>query len=365
MASAPLLPRLCLAALVASLFVSGAAWALPGDLATRWPVNDDNPIASMPSPEERDKDPLEAGYFLQDLIARAEGAYKDEQWARSVKFYEAVATMVPERAIGFSRLCASYGQLGKYPIAAANCGKALGMEGVRAVDYLRFARYSLEKPELSARDADDVDAALTHLRGNFNRYTTPPAASSAAPGPSGAPLQPDTRSPAEIRTALFNQLLAKQFEGAAKAKESKEPETRPEDILLETEVLACRLGVRVRKAERVHACVERLRALGADPKLILPFEWSRALLRRDELGAKVLVDRARELGVRETSIQAMLLEEKKAFAPPAAKRPAWFWASAAVGAVLLVLALVGVVRLRRQSRQRVAGMSDAPSAGAL
>ncbi len=55
------------AALAPSAAVAQAE-SLPWQLSQKFPINETDPEASVPSPRERDRNPLEFGYLLQDLI---------------------------------------------------------------------------------------------------------------------------------------------------------------------------------------------------------------------------------------------------------------------------------------------------------
>ena len=67
------------ACLLGSLFginVARAATAIPKENLSHFKIDDADPEASVPTVEEQSKQPLEFGYFLQDLAAKAERAGK-------------------------------------------------------------------------------------------------------------------------------------------------------------------------------------------------------------------------------------------------------------------------------------------------
>src|SRR6187402_2203424 len=136
----------------------------PGDIAVKFPINDDDPVASVPSVADRNADPLEFANHLQDLIARADGAYRKKDYPQAAKYFEALAREVPDRASAFSRLCLIYAKLGRTEVAAANCAKATRLDGSKVHDHLRFIGLTLRKAELSEKDLKEVDASLVHLR---------------------------------------------------------------------------------------------------------------------------------------------------------------------------------------------------------
>ena len=278
--------RSTFAALALLTATAGTAHGAAGDLSTKYPVNEDNPVAGLPTPEQRDADPLEFGYLLQDLISRAEGAHTKQDWAASVKYYEALARLVPDRAIGFSRLCWGYASLGKIEIAAANCGKALRLGGARVMDHFRFVNLTLQKQNLTAADVSEVEASLAHLR----EHLTPKAAAEE-------PVSSD-------------QSAVDALEKQAAAKDSPVTPT----LAVNVAVLGCKLAVRLREEKRIDACLAGLVTVNAPPKVRLPFEWAKAIVTKDRARAAQVVVTAKSLGFPETAIEGMRAEEARTFA---------------------------------------------------
>jgi hypothetical protein len=263
----------------------GTAAAAPGDLSTKYPINEDNPVAGLPTPEQREADPLEFGYLLQDLISRAEGAHTKKDWSGSVKYYEALARMVPERAIAFSRLCSGYANLGKIEIAAANCGKALRLGGARVMDHFKFVNLTLQKQNLTARDVSEVEASLAHLR----EHLAPKAAAEA---------------PVSSEQSALDTL-----EKQAAAKDSPPTQT----LVVDVAVLGCKLAVRLRDEKRIDDCLAGLESVGASPKVRLPFEWAKAIVTNDRARAAQVVVTAKSLGFPEAAIESMRAEQTRTF----------------------------------------------------
>src|SRR5260370_7948601 len=63
------------------------------------------PASSSPPLQFQNASPLEFGYFLQDLLDRAAAADKGQNQPAAIRYYRAVTSAVPDRAVGFSRLC--------------------------------------------------------------------------------------------------------------------------------------------------------------------------------------------------------------------------------------------------------------------
>src|SRR5262245_12584459 len=79
-----------------------------GQLSRKFRINDANPEASVPDLKVANENPLEFGYFLQDLLLRAEEARKAKDYPAVVRYYRAVAKGAPERAKGWGKLCEAY-----------------------------------------------------------------------------------------------------------------------------------------------------------------------------------------------------------------------------------------------------------------
>ena len=131
----------------------------------RFVLNDADPEASVPPPAQRNANPLQFGYFLQDLLDRAAAATKQGDTAAAIRYHRAIAKAVPERALAFSRLCALYESTGQRQAAIAACRGAVDREGVVIDDYVRYVRLLLGSSGAVAQgDAEEVRAVLAHLR---------------------------------------------------------------------------------------------------------------------------------------------------------------------------------------------------------
>lgn len=137
----------------------------PAGGLSKWPVNDADPTKSLPTPEQRDRNPLEFGYHMMDLADKADIARRKGDFAAVGKYYEAMAIAVPDRAIGYRKSCEGYEQAGNLDKALALCRGALGADGVEFGDYTHFAKLVFAKPgPLSQTDAEDLSEIATHLK---------------------------------------------------------------------------------------------------------------------------------------------------------------------------------------------------------
>jgi hypothetical protein len=128
-------------------------------------LNVADPEASIPPLDQRNANPLQFGYFLQDLLDRAAEAAKQGDTAAAIRYQRAIARAVPERALAFSRLCALYESTGQRQAAIEACRGAVDREGVVIDDYIRYVRLLLGSSGAIAKaDADEVRAVVAHLR---------------------------------------------------------------------------------------------------------------------------------------------------------------------------------------------------------
>ena len=244
----------------------------PAISSSLFSINEDDPVKSIPTPEERDKNPLEFGYYLQDMILRGEDALHAKQWDRVAKYYEALARAVPDRAISFSRLCRAYAELGKDRHRSCQSRAAMELGGAMVIDHIRFVNLTLSKAKLTPADFTNMDRSLVHLREHLAQH--PPKAAAK-------PLLPT--------------------EVPAKDKQEELPVNMP----LEVEVLAWHLGVRAEDAGRLSTCLTALQSVHAPESVIVPFEWSAAILTKDPSKASAVLARAKSAGLPDAAIAGM------------------------------------------------------------
>jgi hypothetical protein len=343
---------LCLVALPA-----GAA---PGDMSSDFTIDDEHPSNKVPTLEQRNESPLQFGYWLQDMILRGERAAKQKDWPGVIKYYEALARAVPDRAISFSRLCLAYGETGKMEIAAANCGKAIQLGGATVIDHFRFVNDSLAKPKLLPNEVADLDASITHLREKA------PKAAASDDSAHSVPASDEERVKENFLKLRAKQAAAK-LQGvgsvppiASAVANSEEQLPVTVNLPLEIEMLACKLAARLEDARRLAACVGGLQSVKAPDALILPYEWSGALVAKDAPRAAALLERARSLGYPADALQTMLDEQEKKLAQKGvvARLKRWGWASWGIAALAVALGLVAW----RVLSVRIRKLPPAPSA---
>lgn len=317
--------------------------AAPGDISKRFKVNEDNPSANVPSLEERNANPVEFGYYLQDLYTRAELAFDKKDYAGSVKYFEAIAKTIPDRALSFSKLCQGYQQLGKLAIAAANCGKAIQLEGATLYDHLRFIDLTLGKGPLLADDVTNIDASIVHVA---SQVATLPDVPAPPPAPERIPGKKLTAAEAEESFTRIKEARALREQAKSRA-----------GFLMDFELLRCRFALRLRDVNRLDACLTELKSQKANEQVVLPFDWSKAVIAKDQRSATALLERAKQLQIPAATLGRMADEQEKAFRAPGLIGVVSSWGTRGVLLVLAGFALcVGIVvaaKRRKLSPARV------------
>lgn len=352
-------------ALLSTVAPAAAAEPRPGDLASKWPVDDENPIAHVPTVEERNGDPLEFGYFLQDLMARAQVSLGAENWPDVVKYGEALAVALPDMARPFSMLCVAYAKIGKIEVAQAYCARATNLPGARVLDHLRFLDVTLRKEKLTQEDLDAAEASLNHLRGHAAQYpqSLPDAATAAAS------LQvPETGD--DLMKKLAQQRREKRAASAAASGAPPVPELPTEPaakepsmyLPIEIELRECKLAALAGNDQKLTACMTALRGHKLDSRLLLPFTWAQALMHKDKVLSEQLFQEAKGLGLPDEVLASMSRDQDRVFTSPVYRALRWLAAVLAI----LSLAFYGVTRARKRRAARVPSpQPTAPAADAM
>lgn len=260
-----------------------------GDLSI-FPINDADPESSVPESLAQAQQPLQFGYFIQDLTARAEAATKRGDHAAAAGYYKALAKTAPDIALPARRLCESLQAAGDLPNAAKACRTTITKGGSTTSDFGRFVSLVLAQPDpLPAGEKQELDAVLKHL---------------------------DDK--ADIS-----------FTG-------------------ELSVLHCEVALRFHDTPALEKCAGALGSLAPNDAKTVSFQWALAVDKHDRATALQLIDRAKTVGVGEAGLATMTRTTEAMH-----QRRTTLWALIAVGAVVLALVGVGVSR-RLAERRRVA-----------
>jgi tetratricopeptide (TPR) repeat protein len=217
----------------------------PDGWLTSWPINEDDPESSVPDQKKRNDDPLQFGYWLQDVALKAEVYSKHGMHDKSIKFYRALAKAVPDKAISFSRLCNEYDALGDREKAVAACGDAIALPGVIQGDYAHYVNLVLAKT-----------------------------------GP-----------------------LTKQeegFLGLAIESFKRDPNSHPL-----VDQLECEVGTRTSNVKMLEECTAALVASAPNDLQTIAFQWALAMQQGKLDEARWLLTRARALGEKDEGVQSM------------------------------------------------------------
>ena len=216
-----------------------------GQLSTRFKIDPANPEASIPSARDRDRNPLEFGYLLQDLLERAEDARKARDWSSVIRYYRAVAKAVPENAKGWSKLCEAYEIANDRERAIIACRYAIDRPAAELQDYARYVHLILLRPDpLSPEARQELTKVLDHL---------------------------DTQP--EIKAAASH--------------------------------LRCEVAVRLADVAQLQTCTQSLAAVAPDDPKTVVFQWTLATMKGEKQRAQDLLVRARAVGVAREGVARM------------------------------------------------------------
>ncbi len=217
----------------------------PSGWLSKWPVNDDDPASSIPSDKDKNADPLQFGYWIQDLVTKAEHASRRGDHAAAARFWAALGVAVPDRAVSFTKACDEYEALGDDDRAIDACGQALLRDGLTVKDYSRFVHLVLAKP---------------------------------------GPLNPK-------ETVALGQVLDHMKADQAGRQAAND--------------LECEIGVRTSNLEQLEECTAALSATAPDDPKTISYLWALAVQRGRFDEAKKLIDQAKAKGILTDGIESM------------------------------------------------------------
>jgi hypothetical protein len=160
-------PVLAAAFLSATSLFAGAAQAtvLKGDNLSGFQIDDADPEASVPSPQAQLNNPLQFGYYLQDLAAKAEKASKKGDHVASARYYGALVKAAPTVAYGPRQMCAELEAAGDTTKAIQACRTAITRLGSTVSDYVRFVQMVLAtKGPLPTGERQELNLVIDHMK---------------------------------------------------------------------------------------------------------------------------------------------------------------------------------------------------------
>lgn len=280
-----------LAAIVLSCAVPRMAFGADpaaGAMLSKWPIDDEHPEKSIPSEKDRNADPLQFGYWLQDLAWKGEMHSKHGDHAAAVRYFAAMGLAVPDRAIPWIKLCEEFEALHELKRAIESCANALLRDGLELKDYTRFVHLVLSEP-----------------------------------GPLDEP---------EV-SALNNVLQKLKNEPAAHGVYDD---------------LECEIGVRTSNLNLLEECTPALASRAPDDPKTISYQWTLAMQENDFGRANQIIKRATALGVPSPAISAM---QKATSSNRARYRIRWVL-SLLAGALALAGLAIGVKVLSQRGSVR-------------
>ncbi len=212
---------------------------------SKWAIDDAHPDSNIPAEKDRDADPLQFGYWLQDLVVKGDHAAQIGDHVAAAHFFETLGKAVPDRAIGFIKACDEYEAAGEIDTAIERCGEALLREGLQVKDYTHFAKLVIGKPgKLSDKEKGALTNLIAHMRED----------------PAGRPFVDD---------------------------------------------LECQVGVRTTNVAQLRECTAALVQKAPDDPKTIVYQWNLAFLEGTSSQAENLLERAQAAGVAPAEIEKM------------------------------------------------------------
>jgi tetratricopeptide (TPR) repeat protein len=263
---------------------------------SKYPINEANPESSVPTPAQRDADPIQYGYFIMDLGDQAEWAIKKGDHLKAGHMYAALAKAVPDEANGFTRACRQYELAGDLQDATKMCGDALTANHSVLADYSHYARLALQQKKLAPTDLQNLDAVVAHLKST--------------------------------------------------------EETRLVGLDIE-----CAVGAHEADSKRLQRCVPDLVAKAPDNYKTLYYAWALAMSTHDYSGAERLVDRMKKSSAAPSGDDMKIIEKATLEAMPAWRKGLHAFSDWRVGALSSVVVFSGLALMLIRRRADVPSTS--------
>ena len=202
-------------------------------------------MGHIPSPEALGKDPIQLGYYIQDLIARAEKAGKKGDHVAEARFYQALTIIAPDEAYAPRKTCEAYEAAGDHANAVLACRTVLGRPRTNVNDSIHFVDLVLAtKGPLPAVERRELDEVIDHL-----------------------------------------------------AKESK--------VGAVPSILHCQVALRFNDFATLESCTNELAVKAPKDPRTISLQWALALEKHNRSEALALIDRARTAGMNSEGIAQM------------------------------------------------------------
>jgi hypothetical protein len=208
-------------------------------------IDDADPVSSVPDAETLAKAPLQYGYLLQDLAAKAEASIKKGDHLAAARFFAALSKAAPGVAYVPRKMCEQLEAGGDLAKALMACRTAITMKGSTLNDYDRFVRLALnQRRELSAAERKELDAVVAHV----------------AADPAAGPV---------------------------------------------ASMLRCEVALKFEDTKALESCTAELAKLAPKDPRTITFEWALAVQKKQKTEALQLIEKARGAGMSAASVASM------------------------------------------------------------
>lgn len=226
-----------------------------------FPVDHDNPKASVPPEEQRTAHPAAHAAWVQEVRQQAEAAEAARDWPKAVRYYQALSFGEPDSAWAYGKLC----DIHEGPLAELQQAEHYCWAGVKRADATLSDRYhfldiafalqvSEEKGGVKVRRAQMVQAVIEDLKPLSDK--DPKA-------------MPSERTPGSAAGYL--------------------------PIVQQREVYACQLAAMVQ--EGLDKCLKDATAAGLAKPRLLPFQWADARSKGDAVAVGRIERSAAQAGI--------------------------------------------------------------------
>jgi tetratricopeptide (TPR) repeat protein len=261
---------------------------------SKFVIDDSNPENSVPTPEQRDGDPVQYGYYIMDLSDHALWAIRDGDHRKAARMYRALAKAVPDEAVGFQRSCDQFEAAGDLTEATKMCAGALTAKSSKLADYSHYARLALQQKKLAPTELQNLDAVVAHLK--------------------------------------------------------ETDATRMTGLNIE-----CAVGAHEADSTRLQRCVPELMTKAPDNYETLYYAWAMAMVKHDYAGAERLVERLKKTSTSPTNMK--LIETATLAAMPAWRKGLRAFRDWRVGALSSVVLFSGLALMLMRRRADVPSTS--------
>jgi hypothetical protein len=220
---------------------------VPPEATSEFKINDADPAGNLPSAEVMNKKPLQLGYFIQELLTKAEKAGKNGDHAAEARFYLALTKIAPKEAYAPRKLCEAYEAAGDMGTAVLACRTAVGRPGANVSDATHFIALVLAtKGPLPAAERTELEAVIKHLESSQVELGTLPT------------------------------------------------------------MLRCEVDLRFKDFAALETCTKELLAKAPEDPKTISLQWALAVEKSNRADALALIDRARGAGMNEAGIAQMV-----------------------------------------------------------